>query len=136
MQPFSTDPNINPFYYLDYLDYLLAFVAARYTPVLKAPERRRIKAFQALPKSARALYTRLLQRKGDYFRVDKLNYREIPDLQDAVEALIKDKSELDFSMQPKKTMKYANFLNKIGDIPAAKSWKDYYWENNHGFDGS
>ncbi|MDE0815641.1 MAG: ABC transporter substrate-binding protein [Alphaproteobacteria bacterium] len=55
---------------------------------------------------------------------------------ETVEALIKDKSELDFSMQPKKTMKYANFLNKIGDIPAAKSWKDYYWENNHGFDGS
>lgn len=87
MQPFSTDPTVNPFYYLDYLDYLLAFVAARYEHVLKDSERKRIQVFQALPKTARALYTRLLQRKGAYFRVDKLAYSEIPALDAAVEIL-------------------------------------------------
>ena len=130
MQPFSTDPNINPFYYLDYLDYLLAFVAARYTPVLKAPERRRIKVFQALPKSARALYTRLLQRKGDYFRVDKLNYREIPDLQDAVEALIKagflnalggERQDLCRSLRTIKELKHLGVLTALGLANASRA---------------
>lgn len=53
-----------------------------------------------------------------------------------VRALLNDKKEIEFSMQPKKTMEYAKFLNKIGDIPEAKSWKDYYWDNNHSLDGS
>ena len=88
MQPFSTDPKLNPFYYLDYLDYLLAFVSKRYEQVLKDAERERLQTFQALPKPARALYTRLLQRKGDYFRVDRLTYPEIPALGTAVKKLI------------------------------------------------
>jgi len=53
-----------------------------------------------------------------------------------VKALLTDKSEIEFSMVPKRTMKYANFLNQIGDIPKANSWKDYYWENNYKFNGS
>jgi len=53
-----------------------------------------------------------------------------------VQALLNDKGEMDFSMVPKHTMKYADFLNQIGDIPKAKSWKDYYWDNNHQFSGS
>ena len=89
MQPFSTDPNLNPFYYLDYLDYLLAFVLKRSGAVLKGAERDRIQAFQALPKPARALYARLLQRKGAYFRIDKLAYSEIPSVDAAVQKLIK-----------------------------------------------
>ena len=89
MQPFSTDPNLNPFYYLDYLDYLLAFVLKRSGAVLKGAERDRIQLFQALPKPARALYARLLQRKGAYFRIDKLAYSEIPSVNAAVQKLIK-----------------------------------------------
>ena len=53
-----------------------------------------------------------------------------------VEALLNDKGEMDFSMVPKHTMKYADFLNKIGDIPKASSWKDYYWDNNYKLNGS
>jgi NitT/TauT family transport system substrate-binding protein len=53
-----------------------------------------------------------------------------------VRALLTNKAEIEFSMQPKHTMKYADFLNKIGDIPKANSWKDYYFENNHHMDGS
>ena len=89
MQPFSTDPNLNPFYYLDYLDYLLAFVLKRSGAVLKGAERDRIQVFQALPKPARAVYARLLQRKGAYFRIDKLAYSEIPSVDAAVQKLIK-----------------------------------------------
>ena len=53
-----------------------------------------------------------------------------------VVALLKDKSEIEFSEIPKHTMKYGNFLAKIGDIPQPKSWKDYYVSNNHQYNGS
>jgi NitT/TauT family transport system substrate-binding protein len=55
---------------------------------------------------------------------------------DEVKAMLTDKSEIDFDPVPKHTMKYANFLHKIGDIPKADSWKDYYFENNHDMSGS
>ena len=53
-----------------------------------------------------------------------------------VKAMLTDKNEIAFDPVPKHTMKYANFLAKIGDIPQAKSWKDYYFENNHSMSGS
>jgi NitT/TauT family transport system substrate-binding protein len=53
-----------------------------------------------------------------------------------VKALLTNPKEIDFSPLPKHTMKYANFLHKIGDIPQAKSWKDYYFDNNHSMNGS
>lgn len=53
-----------------------------------------------------------------------------------VKALLTDKNEIAFDPTPKHTMKYANFLHKIGDIPKANSWKDYYFENNHSMSGS
>lgn len=53
-----------------------------------------------------------------------------------VKALLTNKKEIEFSALPKHTMKYANFLHKIGDIPQAKSWKDYYFDNNHKMNGS
>ena len=52
-----------------------------------------------------------------------------------VKALLTNPKEIAFSAQPKHTMKYANFLHKIGDIPQAKSWKDYYMPNNHSMNG-
>lgn len=53
-----------------------------------------------------------------------------------VKALLTNPKEIEYSPLPKHTMKYANFLNKIGDIPKAKSWKEYYFENNHSMNGS
>ncbi len=52
-----------------------------------------------------------------------------------VKALLTNPKEIAFSELPQHTMKYANFLHKIGDIPQAKSWKDYYMPNNHGLNG-
>ena len=53
-----------------------------------------------------------------------------------VEALLKDPKEIEFQDTPRHTMKYANFLAKIGDIPQPKSWKDYYFDNNYDKNGS
>jgi NitT/TauT family transport system substrate-binding protein len=55
---------------------------------------------------------------------------------DLVKALLTDTTEIEFSPIPKHTMKYADFLNKIGDIPKANSWKDYYFDNNYNLNGS
>ncbi len=75
----------------------------------------------ANPEAAAELYIKYTKTKLD------------PDL---VKAMLTDKSEIAFDPLPKHTMKYANFLHKIGDIPKANSWKDYYFENNHHMDGS
>lgn len=63
------------------------------------------------------------------FTQSKLNPEE-------VKAMLSDREEVHFSGEPKKTMEFAKFLHSIGDIPEAKSWKDYYWENNHKMSGS
>ena len=55
---------------------------------------------------------------------------------DIVKALLNDPKEIEFSELPKKTMEYAGFLAEIGDIPKPASWKEYYFENNHGLPGS
>ncbi len=53
-----------------------------------------------------------------------------------VKAMIANKSEIEYAALPRKTMAFAKFLHKIGDIPEAKSWKDYYWENSSSMNGS
>ena len=53
-----------------------------------------------------------------------------------VRELLTNPKEIAFDPVPKHTMKYANFLHKIGDIPQAKGWKEYYFDNNHGLNGS
>lgn len=51
-------------------------------------------------------------------------------------AMVKDKNTAHFTPLPKKTMRFGNFLAGIGDIPQPKSWKEYFWENNHHLNGS
>ena len=54
-----------------------------------------------------------------------------------VEKMLTTPGEMDYSLQPERTMQFAKFLHSVGaieNLPA--SWKDYYWENNHDQDGS
>ena len=45
--------------------------------------------------------------------------------------------EMDYAVQPERTMQFAEFLHSVGAIKnKAASWKDYYWENNYDQDGS
>jgi NitT/TauT family transport system substrate-binding protein len=54
-----------------------------------------------------------------------------------VKAMISSKAEMEYSIAPKGTMQYATFMHKTGTIQnLPKSWKDYYFENTHGLDGS
>ncbi len=54
-----------------------------------------------------------------------------------VETMVTTPGEIDYTLQPERTMQFAKFLKSIGSIknmPA--SWKDYYWENNYDQNGS
>ena len=54
-----------------------------------------------------------------------------------VKAMIKDKSEMHYSIMPSRTMEFAKFMHSIGSIKNMPgSWKDYFWENNHDLSGS
>ena len=67
----------NPFYYLDNFQRVLDWITERYSDLLGAEERGFIAAFPALPQPARALFVRMVMRKGSVFRASKLHYAEI-----------------------------------------------------------
>ena len=64
-------------YYLDNFELLLGETARAYGDFLAAAERRFVDEFLALPLDARRLYVRLLERRGPWFRRDRLRYREV-----------------------------------------------------------
>ncbi len=80
----SKEPIILPEkYYLDYFNYLIDFVQRHYEHVLDAPEYLFIQHFERLSEDAKCLYLRFSNRKGDYFRFDKIKYQEITDASSA-----------------------------------------------------
>ncbi|MFC5458972.1 VRR-NUC domain-containing protein [Massilia niabensis] len=67
----------NEFYYLDNFQAVLDWIGQRYHDLLTDDEQAFIRAFSALPQPARALFVRMVMRKGDLFRASKLSYAEI-----------------------------------------------------------
>ncbi len=67
----------NEFYYLDNFQRVLDWIAQRYDDLLIDEERAFISAFPGLPRPARALFVRMVMRKGELFRASKLSYAEI-----------------------------------------------------------
>ncbi|MDN2712357.1 VRR-NUC domain-containing protein [Janthinobacterium sp. SUN118] len=67
----------NPLYYLDNFQDVLNWIGARYADLLSAEETQFITQFGTLPLASRALFVRLVMRKGCLFRASKLNYDEI-----------------------------------------------------------
>ncbi|WP_425251939.1 VRR-NUC domain-containing protein [Janthinobacterium sp. NFX145] len=78
----------NPLYYLDNFQDVLNWIAARYADLLSPEETQFIAAFGALPQPSRALFVRLVMRKGCLFRASKLNYPEIGDTRAAALPLL------------------------------------------------
>ncbi|MCC7703777.1 VRR-NUC domain-containing protein [Janthinobacterium sp. GW460P] len=78
----------NPLYYLDNFQDVLHWISARYADLLSPEESRFITAFGALPQPSRALFVRLVMRKGCLFRASKLNYPEIGDTRAAALPLL------------------------------------------------
>jgi len=74
-------------YYLENFEYLLNFVVDRYDHLLKEEEKAYRRLFFSLNDEAKKLYVRLSNRKGPYFRTDKLNYPEAGELPATVDLL-------------------------------------------------
>lgn len=79
---------LTPRYYLDNFRYVLDFVKRLYGSLLNEAEWDFIRRFDALSLDAQCLYVRFSNRKGLFFRVNKLQYAEITDLPAAVGELI------------------------------------------------
>lgn len=84
----SVQPLPNPFYYLDNFQFVLDWLQARYSDLLSADEHGFIRDFALAPRSSRALLVRMVMRKGELFRADKLNYVEVGDTEAAVAPLM------------------------------------------------
>jgi hypothetical protein len=67
----------NQFYYLDNFHRVLDWIGERYDDLLTDQERAFIGTFGTLPQASRALFVRMVMRKGTLFRASKLNYAEI-----------------------------------------------------------
>lgn len=77
----------DPFYYLHNFRWVLDWVITRYDEILTAPERQFVTDFGKLPRASQALLVRMVMRKGQHFRVDKLRYPEIGPSDAAAEPL-------------------------------------------------
>lgn len=78
----------NEFYYLDNFHRVLEWISERYGDLLTNEEHGFIGTFCALPQAARALFVRMVMRKGTLFRASKLNYAEIGCPVDAARPLL------------------------------------------------
>jgi hypothetical protein len=69
-----------PDYYAENLRQLITHVHAHYDDVLREEETGYGRSILACSDPAQRLYARLLSRRGPWIRVDKLRYREVPDI--------------------------------------------------------
>ena len=79
---------LTPRYYLDNFQYVLDFVERLYGGLLNEAEWDFVRQFKTLSVDAQCLYVRISNRKGLFFRVNKLQYREITDQPAAVGELL------------------------------------------------
>lgn len=80
-------PELPATYYLDNFCHLLSQVRDLYDDLLSDDERSFCRDFFQLSTAAQCLYVRLLGRRGDWFRSDRLEYREIDDIPAALREL-------------------------------------------------
>ncbi len=80
--------DLPPGYYLENFHYLLNFVTERYSHLLNDAERAFKQDFDTLDEDSQKLLVRLTNRKGLYFRIDRLNYPELASLETSVERLV------------------------------------------------
>ena len=75
---------LSPSYYWDHFQFILRYVKKHYAKLLNQEENQFIDSFDALPFEAQCLYLRLVSRTATWFRIEKLAYAEISDLQTAL----------------------------------------------------
>ncbi|MFT5885115.1 MAG: hypothetical protein ACI9IP_001575 [Arcticibacterium sp.] len=76
-----------PKYYHDYFNYLLDFVKDKYKHILEEKEWRFLRKFYGLSEDAQCLFIRFANRRGLFFKTEKLHYDEIVNIQDVLSEL-------------------------------------------------
>ena len=84
----TVNPLEDPFYYLTNFQQVLAWLQQRYADVLSPQEQAFIERFGQLPRASQALLVRMVMRKGEHFRLGKLQYPEIGATALAVQPLL------------------------------------------------
>lgn len=74
------NPDLPAGYHVENLTTLLHAVVAQYEDLLDAHELELYQRYSSLSSTAKSLYYRLLTRRGQFLRQDKLNYDDIPQL--------------------------------------------------------
>jgi hypothetical protein len=80
-------PDLPEAYYLDNVTTLFEHVESLYADILEQRQLEFLHRFAALPENAKKLYIRLLNRSHQLFRLSKLNYPEILDIDQAIKRL-------------------------------------------------
>lgn len=78
-----------PKYYLDYFEYLLDFIQKGSSHLLGEGDKNFIQTFESISEDARCLMVRMMNRKGEYFRLEKFQYEEISNIPAAADELVK-----------------------------------------------
>ncbi|WP_322014113.1 VRR-NUC domain-containing protein [Paraburkholderia sp. J12] len=78
----------DPFYYLANFERALGWLTARCADLFDTGEARFAQRFGTLPRASRALFVRMLMRKGPHFRAGRLDYAEIGCPRAAAAALV------------------------------------------------
>ena len=77
-----------PKYYLEYFNYVLAFVQDKYRSILEEREWTFLRKYYCLSEDAQCLFIRFCNRKGIFFRSNKLQYAEIENIEASLNELI------------------------------------------------
>ena len=111
----------DPFYYLTNFRFVLRWVGSRHADLLSAEERDFLLQFDTLPRESQALMVRMVMRKGELFRLTKLNYTEIGDSAVAMAPL----SALGWWTAPRRLM-LMSYFNNCGLPSFATYWPRTY----------
>lgn len=77
-----------PKYYLEYFDYVLDFVQEKYRHILQENEWRFLRKYYCLSEDAQCLFIRFSNRRGLFFKTNKLKYDEIENIPACIDELL------------------------------------------------
>ena len=83
--------DLPPKYYLEYFNYVLDFVQEKYRHILNENEWRFLRKYYCLSEDAQCLFIRFSNRRGIFFRVNKLSYSELSDIPALLNELLEAK---------------------------------------------
>ncbi len=100
-----------PKYYLEYFNYVLDFVQEKYRHILNEGEWRFLRKYYCLSEDAQCLFIRFSNRRGLFFRVNKLSYSELTD----IPALLNELLEREFieSLNPEKHQTFSKEMLNV-----------------------